>query len=104
MTLPWCHAACITFFVEGEFKLYDDIVLPVTKKERKGRGNELSAPGWKIDAQTCVCCTLSKDNPDNLSDTRPLAEQVKAFHVLFVFMILQENKSLWATQIIFSVV
>ena len=44
-----------------------------------------------MDAQTCVCCTLSKDNPDNLSDTRPLAEQVKAFLVLFGVMILQEN-------------
>ena len=61
------------------------------KKKGRERGNELSAPGWKMDVQTCVCCALSKDNPDNLSDTRPLAEQVKAFLVLFGVMILQEN-------------
>ena len=37
-----------------EFKLYYKSFLPVTKKKGRERGNELSAPEWKMDMQTCV--------------------------------------------------
>ena len=106
--LSWYHDACTIFFFQGrEVKHADESVLPVTKKEGKGKGNEPLALGWKMDAQTYIFLSFISSAlfatsqlvhwdyllKSSARHTQPLQEELGGFHRICLSLELQDQTS-----------